>query len=154
MKTIELILSPNKKPSAFLKTFEEKQLNRGDTLRVKTQFNDSLPAFSLQAALLILLWYCSGKSKKTFTEDVEELIFNNKLSPVELEKQIKREYGILVELDTWSEEKEWKNLSATNFLRGYDKEEPEYTLADIKEPNPHYQNGRRKNNPGGLSSRP
>lgn len=37
------------------------------------------------------------------------------------------------------EEKLWRDASAKNFLKGYGKDEPEYTQADIKEPNPEYK---------------
>ena len=38
----------------------------------------------------------------------------------------------------------WKDLSARNFLKGYGEHEPEYTDADIKEPNPEYKAWKEK----------
>lgn len=37
------------------------------------------------------------------------------------------------------ETKLWQSFSETNFLKGYDTHEPEYTQAEIKEPNPEYK---------------
>ena len=38
-----------------------------------------------------------------------------------------------------NEEALWRDLSTRNFLKGYAENEPEYTEADIKEPNPEYK---------------
>jgi hypothetical protein len=37
------------------------------------------------------------------------------------------------------EAKAWRDASARNFLKGYGDNEPDYTRADIKEPNPEYK---------------
>ncbi len=37
------------------------------------------------------------------------------------------------------EEKLWRDTSARNFLKGYGDNEPDYTKADVKEPNPEYK---------------
>ncbi len=36
-------------------------------------------------------------------------------------------------------EQAWRDSSARNFLKGYGTNEPDYTKADIKEPNPEYK---------------
>jgi len=40
--------------------------------------------------------------------------------------------------NTENEDIEWRNLSANNFLKGYSDDEPEYTEADITDPNQEY----------------
>lgn len=45
----------------------------------------------------------------------------------------------LISIVKENEEKEWKDLSASNFIEGYGDDEPEYTDGDIKEPNPEYK---------------
>lgn len=42
------------------------------------------------------------------------------------------------------EEALWKNFSSENFIKGYGEDEPEYTDADIKEPNPEYKAWKEK----------
>ncbi len=43
-----------------------------------------------------------------------------------------------------NEEKMWRDLSAQSFLKGYGADEPEYTEADIKEPNSEYKGWKGK----------
>ncbi len=43
-----------------------------------------------------------------------------------------------------SEEVMWKEHSRESFLKGYGENEPEYTEADIKEPNPEYKTWKEK----------
>ena len=62
------------------------------------------------------------------------------MSTAELEKKIKKEFGVSVEIEQADEEeKMWRDLSAHHFLKGYDDAEPEYTLSDVREPNPEYK---------------
>jgi hypothetical protein len=37
------------------------------------------------------------------------------------------------------EQQLWRDFSAQNFLKGYAEKEPDYSIADIKEPNPDYK---------------
>ena len=43
-----------------------------------------------------------------------------------------------------NEERMWRDFSAQNFLKGYGADEPEYSLADIKEPNAAYKEWKEK----------
>lgn len=43
-----------------------------------------------------------------------------------------------------NEEDLWRNFSTHKFLKGYSENEPEYTLGDIKEPNPDYKQWKGK----------
>ena len=47
-------------------------------------------------------------------------------------------------VDSDSEEKLWRDYSAKKFLKAYGEDEPEYTDADIKEPNPEYKKWKGK----------
>ena len=62
------------------------------------------------------------------------------------DKMVKVVYAMLeaVEELPENEEKMWKDLSAQNFLKGYGADEPEYSLADIKEPNTEYKGWKGK----------
>ena len=42
------------------------------------------------------------------------------------------------------EEGMWKDFSAQNFLKGYGADEPDYSIADIKEPNVAYTGWKEK----------
>ncbi|MCW3121904.1 MAG: hypothetical protein JWQ38_1396 [Flavipsychrobacter sp.] len=43
-----------------------------------------------------------------------------------------------------NDEQAWKDIAAKNFLKGYSDDEPDYTLNDIKEPNPEYKAWKEK----------
>ncbi len=140
MQTIELLITKNKKSKEILKTLRDKRLKRGDMVRLKTIENNSSFLLPIIVCLLIIVWYFSETKKKTFGEEVEDILFNNKMSLSELEKQIEKEFGVAVEIEQQNtEEKMWKDFSAQNFLKGYANDEPEYTLSDVKEPNPTYK---------------
>lgn len=56
------------------------------------------------------------------------------------------------ELSVEDEKKGWQDFSNQNFLKGYGESEPEYTIADVKEPNPEYKHG-KENNSNDLPTR-
>ncbi len=92
--------------------------------------------------LILVVWHFSraSKKKKTFGDEVEDMLFDKNISAETLEKQIVKEYGIEVEVEQQAdEESRWRDLSAGNFLKGYSESEPDYTEADVKEPNPEYK---------------
>ena len=142
MKTIQLIITKNRKPREIIKTLRQRKLQRGDTLRFKSKENDQKFASAFIFWLLIVVWYFSekNKKKKSFGDEVADLMFDKNISSEILEKQIEKEYGVKVEVEQkGGEEKLWRDFSAQNFLKGYASNEPEYSLSDVKEPNPEYK---------------
>ena len=100
MQTIELIITKNKKPQEILKALREKRLKRGDSVRLKAvEINQSF-AIVVIFCLFIIIWYLTeGSKKKAFGEEVEEILFKTKMSTAELEKKIKKEFGVSVEIE-------------------------------------------------------
>ena len=142
MKTIELTITKNKKPAEILKFLRDKNLTKGDLLTVVNKDEkNSFQAICLMVLLLLVKHFTGlSKRKESFGDNVEGLLFNKTISTDKLEKQIEKEYGVTIEIKQQDNEtKMWKELSIKNFLKGYDDKEPEYTLSDVKEPNPVYK---------------
>lgn len=141
MKTVELNITKNKKPRQILKTLTDKKLSRGDRLMIKKMDDEvSLNAVILMICILVI-WYFSNESKKkkSFGDEVEELMFDRNISPKMLEKQIQKEYGVSVSSDLIEEREIWNNISTKGLARAYSDNEPEYTIADVKEPKALYK---------------
>lgn len=141
MKTVELNITKNKKPRQILKTLTDKKLSRGDRLMIKKMDDEvSLNAVILMICILVI-WYFSNESKKkkSFGDEVEELMFDRSISPKMLEKQIQKEYGVSVSSDLIEEREIWNNISKKGLARAYSGNEPEYTIADVKEPKALYK---------------
>jgi hypothetical protein len=142
MKTIQLNITKNRKPRQILKTLRDKKLSRGDRLMIKKNDEEASLQMIFIVVLFLIIWYFTNETKKknSFGDEVEDMLFDKNISPDVLERQIEKEYGVKVEMENAdTEEKMWRNFSAQNFLKGYDSNEPEYTLADVKEPNPAYK---------------
>ena len=60
------------------------------------------------------------------------------LEPVHLEKK-SRAILTIIDFDDTNERQEWRRYSAANLERAYGEDEPDYTLADLKEVNPDYE---------------
>ncbi|MEP7170098.1 MAG: hypothetical protein ABI855_12065 [Bacteroidota bacterium] len=147
MKTIQLNITKNRKPRQILKTLRDKKLSRGDRLMITKKDEEQSLQMVFIVVLILIIWYFTNETKKknSFGDEVEDMLFDKNISPDVLERQIEKEYGVKVEMENAeTEEKMWRNFSGQNFLKGYGSNEPEYTLADVKEPNPAYKRWKKE----------
>jgi len=66
-------------------------------------------------------------------------IFGN-MSSVEIQKEIEKEYGITIQMETAKEKENWQQFSKQQLAKSYGIYEEEYSANMIKEPNPDYRN--------------
>ena len=70
--------------------------------------------------------------------------------PIELEPDAKLIVTVLEKND--AEHEQWLRLSNQGLENGYDTDEDEYSLESIREANPEYDKGRRRNSHPGSTS--
>lgn len=141
MQTVEIDIKKAKSPSDVLRIMARENIRKGDKIRVRLSKEEVLLA--LGVLLLIGLGLAMHfKRKRKYADGVLQNIFEEFENPGELEQHLEKKYGVELELNYEAEVDEEREVY---FLEGwkhfgdaYGKDEPEYTAADIKEPNPDY----------------
>ncbi len=117
---------------------------RKEILKVKTdEQKNTLALVAIVVVVAIAIIYFFNKARKNRTDDGEKMLdglFKNKTIE-EIENGVMEEYGIKIEIEQkemHEERNDWQLLSSQNFIKEYSIDEPEYTDADLKEPNPEY----------------
>lgn len=150
MKTHDLVMSDFLYPGKVVQFLENEGLEEGDILKVKTEEQkNSAALMAVVVVVVIAVIYFFHKARKNRLEDGEKMLdelFKNKTIE-EIEEGMMEEYGIKIEIEQkqFDEEREdWQLLSSQNFIKEYSIDEPEYTDADVKEPNPLYRTWKEK----------
>jgi hypothetical protein len=143
MKTHEIEVSEIGSQSELIKLMEKENIKRGDTIKLTDNNKNGLLSEAILFLVMLAIIHLFVKEKKKQEQQgnrILEKLFGGK-SIDEIEKEVESEYGIKVEVEYKenTEEKGWKELSAANFIKGYSQDEPDYTEADIKEPNEEYR---------------
>lgn len=144
MKTLELNINDIHSANELVDLLSMNNTTEGDTLKL---FNaESKNDFILIGLLIIvaaaLVYYFEKEKSKRQQEGekILESLFAGKNAD-EIEKQIKDEYGIIIEIENASEtEREfWNKIAITNLSKAYHPDEPDYSEITLLEPNPNYQ---------------
>lgn len=141
MKTVEVNISKSRKPRQILKIFRSRKLAKGDRLRIRKSDDDFPFPVALVLVLLVIVWYFTNESKKkkSFGDEIEEMLFDKNMTSDVLEKQIEKEYGVKVEVASEDfEDNEWSDLSVKSLAGNYSDDEPDYSDVKMMEPNPDY----------------
>lgn len=138
MKTIELDIDQVKAPISYSELLEQQDIQQGDHLKLLTELEPD--HFAVLAILVFLIFNKKRKQKQSFGEELLEELFKEFTSVKEAETTIKKEYGIEVTVEQKDPEREaWVKGGMKAFAKGYGEDEPDYSLEDIKEPNPAYK---------------
>lgn len=143
MKTYEIDIRDIGSNSDFVSFLDEHEVKEGDVLKVRIYGIEM--KFLIMALLVVLTHAFAVHFRRKFKQREEEgqkiidSVFESK-SIEDIEKQIKNEYGVKIEIELGnSEDDEWRKMSQIAMSKAYGEDEPEYTMANIKEPNPLYK---------------
>lgn len=144
MKTLELNINNIHSANELVELLSKNKTAEGDTLKLlnaegKNDF--TLIGLWILVAAAIIYYFEKEKSKRMQEgEKILQSLFTGK-NAEEIEKQIKDEYGINVEIEYAPEtEKEfWNKIAMTNLSKVYHPDEPDYSEITLLEPNPNYQ---------------
>ncbi len=144
MNLIEIVVDKTHSQADIAKIFEQRGLKRGDEVRVIShQELDTFLATAVAFAVALgVIWYLNKKNQaKQITDKTLDELFGKYASIEELEKHIESEYGIIYTANHHiaDEDDVWRVQANTSLLKAYSDAEPEYFLADIKEPNSLYK---------------
>lgn len=141
MKTHELVIA-DYSPDELLRFLATHNIQRGDTLKITTTpEKETVILLVVVSVVLALSVYYKKQKREQDGEGILNRVFEGIHSLEELEKHVAQEYGIIIQVETVPDaEKEFMyELSAKGLLRAYAADEPEYTEADLQEPNPNYK---------------
>lgn len=96
--------------------------------------------FAVLVILVFLIFIEKRKQRQSFGEELLKELFMEFMSVKDAEEAIRREYGIEVTVKHKDLEHEaWIKGGLEAFSKGYGADEPDYSMDDIKEPNPDYK---------------
>jgi hypothetical protein len=139
MNTLIIDLDELKTPTEILKLFGDNHLKEGDAIKILTNFKkNELVIFAVVTVVVnVVLKYMQKQNRQYEGEKILLDVIQSK-SVEELEQELMEDYNIVLSVETKNDY--WKEHSITHFLSAYSNEmEPEYTDADIKEPNVEYK---------------
>ncbi len=148
MQTLELEVGEVTTADQVMEFFRSNNLIAGDTLRLLTdQQKKNLSLLTVVAFIAIAIEHYFLKEKHEHENKGAKMlddVFNGK-TVEEIEKQIEFEYGVKLEVEQSEDEerREWGILSKQGLSHAYGDDEPDYSDADIKEPNPDYKEWRK-----------
>jgi hypothetical protein len=141
MKTLELEVDELKSPGEVMNFFKKNEMGKGDTLRIFTREENIAYSVLSLIVLAIEFYFIKGKVKQvTDGNKLLDSLFKGE-STVEMEKQVEEEYGVKIVIESHEEQEhnEWGILSRQGLGHAYGDNEPEYSDADIKIPNPDFK---------------
>lgn len=133
MSIIELNINQDTKPQSLASALKKQNLQRGDRLNIRSLLDEEM---SLLIVLVALAVYY--KIKIDYADKLLKDIFGN-MSSMEIQKEIEKEYGIAVQMETAKEKENWQQFSKQQLAKAYGINEEEYSANMIKEPNPDYK---------------
>jgi hypothetical protein len=143
MRTHELAIANYQSPEAVVRFLDEHKVKRGDTLKVTTEQYQQTILMALSLIVVMALFYFYKKKGEREEEGgkILEGIFKEGATVEDIEKQVEKEYGIKIEVETKPDEERdfWYKLSAQNLSRAYGIDESDYSDVTILEPNPNYK---------------
>lgn len=132
MKNITLNIDYKTRPQKLANKLRYSNLKQGDKLTVTTLIDEEMSWLIVAIAIVVF-----QRLKIDYADKVIKDIFESKDSKY-IKKEIAREYGIEIEVNTITEEYNWNQFSKENLAKAYGAEESEYDLSMVKEPNPDY----------------
>ncbi|MEO5674440.1 MAG: hypothetical protein ABIQ74_07310 [Chitinophagales bacterium] len=148
MQTLELEVGEVNTADQVMEFFRSNNLIAGDTLRLLTdQQKKNLSLLTVVAFIAIAIEHYFLKEKHEHENKGAKMlddVFNGKTIE-EIEKQIEFEYGVKLEVEQSEDEERRARgiLSKHGLSHAYGDDEPDYSDADIKEPNPDYKEWRK-----------
>lgn len=144
MKELQIKITPEMNPEALWQCFKDKNLKKGDTLKLIVNGKEPLLLIMGFQTLLVVLFEKYFKQNSELQSIQNQAGFINKYkSPDEFNQDIFREFNINVELnyenEPESEEKEgWLRAGIEHWNMQYDDQEEDISHLQVKEPNPKF----------------
>lgn len=144
MKELQIKITPEMNPEALWQCFKDKNLKKGDTLKLIVNGKEPLLLIMGFQTLLVVLFEKYFKQNSELQSIQNQAGFINKYkSPDEFNQDIFREFNINVELnyenEPESEEKEgWLRAGIEHWNMQYDDQEKDISHLQVKEPNPKF----------------
>lgn len=146
MHTFDIRFDPSQATSMLMRSLQGITVQRGDHVRVSTLRH---PSQAERYTLLLVI-------ADTIAKGIEEQKARNGVrakgdhllkdllaqygSADELERGLEQEYGVDIIIVTRdAEDAEWLSLSKEGAEAAYGEDEPDYSTAEVREPNPHYR---------------
>ena len=136
MKVVEVDINKNTKPQWLIKELQQQNLQRGDKLKMNASTSIS-EEFIILICLFVLIIF-QKKRVDDYANNILNEVFKNR-SVSELEEEIKKEYGIDIEITSKEDEDNWRQFSKKQLTKAYSVDEPDYEINMVKEPNPQYK---------------
>ena len=143
MKTHELEITNYQTPGEVVRFLNKHDVKRGDTLKVSAEDekqNITVMIFAV-VVMALIMFYNQKKKREEEGEKILDTLFKESSTIEEIEKEVEKEYGIKIQVETKTDEERefWYKLSSQGLAKAYSIDEPDYTEADVKEPNPDYK---------------
>jgi len=144
MRTLQLPVREMQSQWDVLAFLEQQELKEGDKLDIilesspKTLLSESL----LFLLAVVLLTYFNKEQDKRIAHGERMLEDLLSKGSGDLEGQLEAAYGIKIEFignEDAEERADWNSLSLGRLASSYEEDEPDYSDAVLKEPNPDYK---------------
>jgi hypothetical protein len=122
MSIIELNINQDTKPQSLASALKKQNLQRGDRLNIKSLLDEEMSLLIVVIALAV--YY---KIKVEYADKLLKDIFGG-MDSIEIQKEIKKEYGINVQMETIKGKDNWQHFSKQQLAKAYGTNEYEYRI--------------------------
>lgn len=140
MLTHELLLNKLSSPEEVANFFQQKDVKKGDTVKVLADRSTSLVRSVLITMVMMAVIFHFDKKKRQ--EEGDKLLKNvfDGMAVEEIEKQVEQQYGINIEIHEGDDEERqfWQQAGLKSMEKEYG-DEPDYSDIKLMEPNPEYK---------------